>query len=201
MKFATSKPAAASEFITLNLTDKGKKILCIHSYSRSTSSPNTYFVFGRGKGANEAKTLPLCAVRGRDGWGEPACSWVEAAMNFATVQTLGLAGCTALTSLPASLGNCANMQTLDLGWCYALTSLPASLGNCAGLQTLDLGACKALTSLPANLGNCANLQMLDLNNCNALTSCPDLSHLVAKGLKIHGPPAGWYSNGYRAWSK
>ena len=99
------------------------------------------------------------------------------------------------------MGALKALQSLNLARCEALTSLPERLGECAALQSLHLSSCAALTSLPERLGECAALQSLDLSSCTALTSLPDLSGLSR--LRVQSLPdqlRPWEANGRKAFA-
>ncbi len=96
--------------------------------------------------------------------------------NFASLQTLVLSNCKAVTSL--NLAGLTNLQTLNLWNCGALTSL--NLTGLTSLEALLLMDCKALTSL--NLATLSNLRILDLRYCKAITSLPDFDQFVV-GMK------------------
>ena len=109
-----------------------------------------------------------------------------------SVETLDLAGCTALTHLPNGL----NVKELYLSGCTGLTHLPnglvveeLDLWGCTGLRhlpdkltlkTLDLMGCTGLTQLPDGL----SVKNFYLRGCTGLTYLPD--RLVAENLHISG---------------
>ena len=94
----------------------------------------------------------------------------------AKLESLSLAGCRQLRTVPDDIAALTGLKHLDLHGCVTLTRLPADLSAVTSLESLDLHACSALTTLP-DLAALPALATLDVLGCNALTSVPELPQL------------------------
>ncbi|XP_058107266.1 putative disease resistance protein RGA3 [Magnolia sinica] len=96
------------------------------------------------------------------------------------LQTLDIANCPQLKSLPEELGQLKALQTLEIFTCPQLESIPEELGQLKALQTLEISVCPQLKSLPEELGQLQALQTLKISNCPQLKSLPaELGQLQA----------------------
>ncbi|XP_050278851.1 TMV resistance protein N-like [Quercus robur] len=90
------------------------------------------------------------------------------------LEILILSGCPNLKRIPEFGENMKNVSKLYLDG-TAITKLPASIGNLTGLASLDLKDCKNLMSLPSTFLNMKWLEDLNLSGCSKL-----LENLVTK---------------------
>ena len=104
---------------------------------------------------------------------------LEGMCHLVRLTTLGLRGCSSLTTVPETIGNLVQLTTLHLFRCSSLTSVPATIGNLVQLTMLDLSECSSLTSVPETIGNLVQLTMLDMRGCSSLTSVPETVAHVA----------------------
>ncbi|XP_058108878.1 putative disease resistance protein RGA3 [Magnolia sinica] len=94
------------------------------------------------------------------------------------LQTLDIADCLQLESLPKELGQLKALQTLSIYYCPQLESLPKELGQLKALQTLSICRCP-LESLPKELGQLEALQTLEIRSCQLESLPKELGQLKA----------------------
>ncbi|XP_074269628.1 putative disease resistance protein RGA3 [Silene latifolia] len=99
------------------------------------------------------------------------------------LEILEIYKCEKLVSLPSELQFAASLKTMKVRSCPALTSLPNNLFNgLASLSDLRISRCKALSNIPSSLEKCTSLAMLMIGDCPSIKDpTPDFSKL--KGLK------------------
>ncbi|XP_057990281.1 disease resistance protein RUN1 [Hevea brasiliensis] len=87
---------------------------------------------------------------------------------------LSLDRCTALESLPSSIGNLKRLEELHLAECSRLVTIPSSIGELKCLEKLFLPNCSNLASLPESIKQLSKLKRLNLRSCERLKSLPGL---------------------------
>ncbi|XP_057990215.1 disease resistance protein TAO1-like, partial [Hevea brasiliensis] len=87
---------------------------------------------------------------------------------------LSLDRCTALESLPSSIGNLKRLEELHLAECSRLMTIPSSIGELKCLEKLFLPNCSNLASLPESIKQLSKLKRLNLRSCERLKSLPGL---------------------------
>ena len=98
----------------------------------------------------------------------PAAAWLftpplppSLRLVFVAHDRFSVAGCTALQSLPHSVGDLTNLRELDLTACQSLPSLPPTIGGLCSLTNLQLPRCSALKELPDGLTALRKLRTLN----------------------------------------
>ncbi|XP_057990218.1 disease resistance protein TAO1-like [Hevea brasiliensis] len=91
--------------------------------------------------------------------------------------------CTALESLPSSIGNLKRLEELDLVECSRLVTIPSSIGELKCLEELHLAECSRLVTIPSSIGELKCLEKLFLRNCSNLASLPESIKQLSK-LKL-----------------
>ncbi|XP_074315680.1 putative disease resistance protein RGA3 [Silene latifolia] len=99
------------------------------------------------------------------------------------LEKLEIYKCEKLVSLPRELQFVASLKTVNVTGCPALTSLPNDLfQGLASLSELSICSCEALNNIPTSLEKCASLATLTLMDCPSIEGpTPDFSKL--KGLQ------------------
>ena len=103
----------------------------------------------------------------------PALHSVHPLYSCTTLQYLNVRSCTSLRSLEPLQGCAATLSTLDLSWCTALTSL--GLSSAPAIRSLHAAGCFHLADL-SFLCTSSQLKTLDITSCSALKTLAPLSH-------------------------
>ena len=100
-----------------------------------------------------------------------------------SLTSIDLHGCSRLTMLPDWVTRLEGLRTLRLGRCTALASLPATIGRLgASLEAIDLHDCSSLEYLPegmADLGRWSSLSAAPLGTCRIACSIGGLDAFQA----------------------
>ncbi|KAJ1273963.1 hypothetical protein BS78_05G026400 [Paspalum vaginatum] len=92
--------------------------------------------------------------------------------SLASLQSLGLFGCSKICKLPEWLRELPSLQKLTIDWCGRLSSLPQSMGQLTSLQELRIQGCPALHQLPESLGELSSLRTLHVEGLGNIESFP-----------------------------
>ncbi|XP_074279443.1 putative disease resistance protein RGA3 [Silene latifolia] len=94
--------------------------------------------------------------------------------GLVSLSELSIYRCEKLVSLPSSLQFAASLKTMKVTDCPALTSFPNDLfQGLVSLSELSIYRCQQLVSLPSELQFVASLKTVEVTNCPALTSLPN----------------------------
>jgi len=111
--------------------------------------------------------------------------------SLTSLESLAIAACRELKTVPASIGQVETLTHLTLVWLDKLEEMPDTLGGLTSLESLTLSKCSQLKALPASMMHLSRLQHLEVVECplqdmpciEALTALRNL-HLVVSDYTI-----------------